>query len=197
MNRSASHRRTAWAVGGVSAGMFVLAFAVAPFYGAICEALGIQNAGTISRNFGPPSAEPTVRPVTMRFATTVNGNLPWDFEAVEHRADIETGRLYTATFRVRNNSDQPLTGRAVPSVSPWQATPYLDKTECFCFSEQPLAPGETAELALRYAVLPDLPTQFDALTLSYTFMNIDPDAIAMPEQAQQADNHDHDHAHGT
>lgn len=194
---SAGTRRTAWAVGGVSAGMFVLGFAIAPFYGAICEALGIQNAGTISRSFGPASAEPTVRPVTMRFSTTVNGNLPWDFKAVEHRADIETGQLYTATFRVRNNSDRPLVGRAVPSVSPWQATPYLDKTECFCFNEQPLAPGEEAELTLRYAVLPDLPTQFDALTLSYTFMNIDPDAIAMPALSQRDDTDHDDHSHGT
>ncbi len=197
-----SHRRTALLAGGLALGMFAFGFALAPFYSQICAALGIQVADAPQVRklapLGPPAADPVVRPVTVRFDTTVNANLPWEFEPVTRRLDLETGSRHTATFRARNLSDRPQTGRAVVSVTPWQATPYVDKTECFCFQEQPLEPGAEAELTLRFVVLPDLPLEYRNLTLSYTFMNIDPDAVAQPRghaEALQRDRQGHGTAH--
>ena len=197
-----NHRRTALLAGGLAVGMFGFGFALAPFYSQICAALGIQVADSPTGNsgrtrIGPPSAAPVVRPVTVRFDATVNGNLPWEFAPVERRMEIQTGRLYTASYTARNLSDKTITGRAVVAVTPWQATPYVDKTECFCFQEQTLEPGAEAELPLRFAVLPDLPAEFNNVTLSYTFMNTDPDAVARPHA--HADGHDskQDQAHET
>ena len=115
------HGRTALLIGGLAVGMFGVGFAMAPYYGQICAALGIQVADTPTGKgqriaLGPPSANPVVRPVTVRFDATVNGNLPWEFEPVQRRMDIDTGRLYTASYTARNLSDQPITGRAVVSV---------------------------------------------------------------------------------
>lgn len=193
-----AHRRTALLIGGIALGMFGLGFALAPYYSQICAALGIQVADaprTRTRVLGPPSAEPVARPVTVRFDANVNGNLPWEFAPVTRKLEINTGSLHNATFRVRNLSDRPLTGRAVVNITPWQATPYIDKTECFCFQEQPLEAGAEAELTLRFAVLPDLPSEYSNITLSYTFMNIDPDAVARPHGHD--DDHSHDQAHET
>lgn len=200
MSRPATaHRRVAWLTGAVAAGMFGLGFALAPFYSQICAALGIQVADAPrQRTSGPPSADPVVRPVTVRFDANVNGNLPWEFAPVTRKMEIDTGALHTATFRAHNLSDQRLVGRAVVSITPWQATPYVDKTECFCFQEQPLEPGAEAELTLRFAVLPDLPSEFTHLTLSYTFMNTDPDAVARPHVHDDGHDHPpHDQAHET
>jgi cytochrome c oxidase assembly protein subunit 11 len=194
-----NHRNAAVLVGGLAVGMFGFGFVLAPFYGQICAALGIQVADTPAGKgtriaLGPPSAEPVVRPVTVRFDATVNGNLPWEFAPVARKMEIETGRLYSASYTARNLSDQPITGRAVVSVTPWQATPYVDKTECFCFQEQRLEAGAEAEMPLRFAVLPDLPAEYSNITLSYTFMNVDPDAVARPH-GHDDDGHDHDHDH--
>lgn len=197
MSRGAtSHRRTALLAGGVAAGMFGLGFALAPFYSQICAALGIQVADAPRQRIklAPPSATAVARPLTVRFDATVNGNLPWEFAPVTRKMEIETGRLYSASYTARNLSDRTITGRAVVSVVPWQATPYVDKIECFCFQKQTLEPGAAAELPLRFAVLADLPAEYGNVTLSYTFMNADPDAVARPHVRE--DGHDHGHAQG-
>jgi cytochrome c oxidase assembly protein subunit 11 len=60
-------------------------------------------------------------------------------------------------------------GQAVPSVAPNVASIYFSKTECFCFTEQKLAAGETREMPVRFVVDPALPDTISTLTLSYTF----------------------------
>ena len=83
------------------------------------------------------------------------------------------GELSEAVFVVENHSDRSITGRAIPSVAPVQAGVYLNKSECFCFNKQVLAPGERREMPVRFVIDPDLPERFSSLTLSYTFFDAD------------------------
>ncbi len=62
-----------------------------------------------------------------------------------------------------------MTGQAVPSVAPQRASLYFNKTECFCFTRQTLAPGERREMPVRFVVDTELPQDVRTLTLSYTF----------------------------
>ena len=77
-------------------------------------------------------------------------------------------------FLARNRSNSAVTGQAIPSVVPWQATGFFSKLECFCFNKQTLAGGELAEMPLRFVVSPDLPANIESLTLSYNFMRLKP-----------------------
>ncbi|MDX1592694.1 MAG: cytochrome c oxidase assembly protein [Gammaproteobacteria bacterium] len=198
-----NHGRTALWIGGIALAMFGLGFGLAPFYGQICAALGIQVADAPRQRAveivtpGPPAAEPVARPVTVRFDANVHADLPWDFAPVTRKMEIETGRLHTASYTARNNAARTITGRAVVNVTPWQATPYVDKVECFCFQEQTLEAGAEVEMPLRFAVLPDLPREFNHLTVSYTFMNTDPDAVARPHAHDDGHDHTQDQAHET
>jgi cytochrome c oxidase assembly protein subunit 11 len=72
-----------------------------------------------------------------------------------------------------------VTGQAIPSVAPWQASAFFSKMECFCFSQQTLSGGATRDMPLRFMVSPDLPEDIRSLTLSYNFMRVqDSDRIA-------------------
>ncbi|MCB1588356.1 MAG: cytochrome c oxidase assembly protein, partial [Xanthomonadales bacterium] len=46
---------------------------------------------------------------------------------------------------------------------------YFNKTECFCFTEQLLQPGESREMPVRFVIDPELPKEVKVVTLSYTF----------------------------
>jgi cytochrome c oxidase assembly protein subunit 11 len=65
-----------------------------------------------------------------------------------------------------------VTGQAIPSVAPWQATAYFSKLECFCFNKQTLAGNQLTEMPLRFMVSRDLPKDINSLTLSYSFMRL-------------------------
>ena len=73
---------------------------------------------------------------------------------------------------IKNLSSQKLVGTAIPSVAPNSAARFLNKTECFCFNNQPLAAGEDAELAVVFIIDPDLPASVNTVTLSYTIFDI-------------------------
>jgi cytochrome c oxidase assembly protein subunit 11 len=73
---------------------------------------------------------------------------------------------------------------------PAAAGPHFRKIECFCFTEQTIAPGETVEFPVVYFVDPELVTDPDArrideITLSYTFYPSTPGA-AKPADAAPA-----------
>lgn len=168
-----ARRRGAWLLALVPLAMFALGFALAPLYSMICEAVGIQSAAAAVAGARQPVAASQDRVVTVRFDTNVPSDLPWEFVADAGRLEVRPGAMQTMTFRVRNRSDRPLVGRAIPSVVPWQAERHFIKTECFCFRDQAIGPGESKEMILRFQVAPALPTEIDALTLSYTFLRHD------------------------
>ena len=65
-----------------------------------------------------------------------------------------------------------MVGQAIPSVSPFDATDYLHKTECFCFTSQPLDGRGEKVMPLKIIVDQDLPKHINKLTLSYTLFDI-------------------------
>ncbi|MNJ62613.1 Cytochrome c oxidase assembly protein CtaG [compost metagenome] len=65
-----------------------------------------------------------------------------------------------------------MTAQAVPSVAPARAAAWFHKTECFCFTQQVLQPGEQIEMPVRFIVDRDLPRDVHHLTLGYTLFDI-------------------------
>lgn len=151
-------------------GMIGAAYASIPLYRAFCQVTGFD--GTVSRARAAPKAVLN-ETVTVRFDANVNG-LPWDFTAEQTAQKIQLGETKLAFFKVVNNSDQPVTARAVFNVVPEQAGPYFKKLQCFCFSDQTIGARQTVEMPVLYFVDPKYAQDFETkgmkeITLSYTF----------------------------
>ena len=175
---SQRNRRTAIVLSLVVLGMFGFGFAMVPLYNLICQVTGVQSVA-LRTSVEPDEIKQSVavdpnRRVTVKFDTTVNPNLPWEFEARTNVIEVMPGEVMEVMFLARNRSNSAVTGQAIPSVVPWQATGFFSKLECFCFNKQTLAGGELAEMPLRFVVSPDLPANIESLTLSYNFMRLKP-----------------------
>ena len=176
--RAGRHRGTALAVLGVAVAMVGLAYAAVPLYAAFCRATGfggtprIADAGVATRG---------KRVIDVHFDANVAPGLPWSFEPEQTALPVRTGETVTAFFRVKNLASRDTAANAVYNITPDVAGFYFNKIACFCFNEQRLGPGETAELPVVFFVDPKLendPTtkSVDTLTLSYTFFAAKPDA---------------------
>ena len=88
-------------------------------------------------------------------------------------SDLHPGAFTQVTFEVRNASDRPVTGQAIPSFGPQLAGRYFKKLDCFCFTQQTLAPGEVRRMPVAFVIEPELPRDVNTVTLSYTFFEVE------------------------
>jgi cytochrome c oxidase assembly protein subunit 11 len=152
--------------------MFGFGFALIPLYGLVCDLTGFSGSTSMLVNPADVQERPDVsRLVTVEFTTTVNGGAPWTFAAETQRLQVHPGQLYTVNFIARNGQDRAVVAQATPNILPRDATKYLRKTECFCFRQQPFAAGEEKRMPVRFLLDPELPTDVQTVTLSYTFFD--------------------------
>ncbi|MEW8689904.1 MAG: cytochrome c oxidase assembly protein [Candidatus Thiodiazotropha endolucinida] len=180
------NRRTTLLLSGLVVAMFGFGFALVPLYNLFCQITGTQSLAQRSQiGLATPTSERVdqARWVTVKFDTTVNPNLPWEFVAETNKMRVHPGQTYEVNFHARNRSHSAVTGQAIPSVAPWQATPFFSKLECFCFNKQRLDGSEKTIMPLQFMVSTELPAEINSLTLSYSFMRL-----------KEADNDDRENA---
>lgn len=167
----ARNRRLGLILAGVVAGMVGLSFAASPFYRLFCQLTGFGGA-TVRAEKAPDQVRE--RTVTVRFNADVDPGLPWDFKPAQREMKVRLGESALAFYTARNRAREAITGTAVFNVQPDKAGGYFDKVQCFCFTEQRLEPGQSADLAVSFFVDPALADDrklddVASITLSYTF----------------------------
>jgi cytochrome c oxidase assembly protein subunit 11 len=156
----------------VSVLMFGFGYAMVPFYKVLCDSLGLNRvlkADALADN----SQVDTARTLTIELDANLRSNLPWTFTPVEKRLSVHPGALTQVTYEVRNRSDRPITGQAIPSFGPQLAGRYFKKLDCFCFTQQTLAPGEVRRMPVVFVIEGGLPEEVNTITLSYTFFEVE------------------------
>jgi cytochrome c oxidase assembly protein subunit 11 len=147
------------------------AYAAVPLYRMFCAVTGFD--GTPRRATGP-SQRTLEQTVTVRFDGNVAPSLPWRFAPVETTMTVKLGENAVAVYKATNLSDKRVVATAAYNIFPEIAASYFNKIECFCFTEQVLEPGQTAELALSFFIDPEIVRDHNAgrithVTVSYTF----------------------------
>ena len=101
------------------------------------------------------------RMMTIKFIAEVDGSLQWDFRAPKDAIEIKVGQNSIVKYEGKNLSNQTITATAEFIALPEKITPYLIKTECFCFTEQTLAPGESKIFTMVFFLDPSLDSDID------------------------------------
>ena len=164
-------------------------YAAVPFYNWFCRTTGFN--GTTQVATSAPSGAPLTRKIAVRFDSNVAGGLPWKFEPEQTEIEIRIGEVVTVFFNVTNQSARTTTGQAAYNVAPLTVGAYFQKINCFCFTEQTLAPGEKREMPVVFYVDPSIVKDSDndglnTITLSYTFYPLREPA-AKPLAASESD----------
>ena len=154
----------------IAIGMLGFGFAMVPMYRQICEALGLTATRVVASANTQVDAS---RSVNVELIASSSG-LPWQFEAIDRSVRLHPGELATVRYRVVNTLNRPVVANAVMNTSPMRAAQYIEKQECFCFSEQKLAAGETREMPVVFRVKADAPRDLETISLSYTFFEVGP-----------------------
>lgn len=168
----AKNRKVVWSTILLALLMFSLGFLLVPFYDVFCELTGLNGKVKTVAQSEKKFEVDSNRWVTVELVTTVNGAMPLVFRAEKTKIRVHPGEYQRVVFTGTNTSKATVKGRAIPSIAPGWATKFLNKTECFCFSEQTFEPGKMREMPVRFVIDPELPDTVSDLTLSYTFFDI-------------------------
>jgi len=177
-------------LGGVACGMVGLSFAAVPLYDLFCSVTGF--GGTTQTAEAAPAAVGE-RVMAVQFNSDVSNDVPWRFKPAQREIELRVGEVGLAFYTATNESKNTILGSATFNVTPLKAGIYFTKIDCFCFEEQVLRPGESAELPVTFFIDPDIVNDRDmddvtTITLSYTFFNQGEEAlkIYLGEEAQLA-----------
>lgn len=170
MSQQTDTRRLVTRLLVVVVAMFGFGFALVPMYDVLCKAFGI-NGKTDGQFRGEQQVDDS-RTVRVQFLATNAEGMVWRFEPLEAEVRVHPGASHEVRFVASNPTDRPMTAQAVPSVAPSRAAAWFHKTECFCFTQQVLQPGERIEMPVRFIVDRDLPRDVHHLTLGYTLFDI-------------------------
>lgn len=154
--------------------MFGFGYAMVPLYNIICDVTGLNGkTGRLSAAEASARSDDVRREITVEFTASVNRSGDWVFRPNQAEMKVQPGKTYQATYYAENLSSKPIVGQATPSVSPFSAAPYFNKTECFCFTRQEFdaagTEGGARDMPLTFIIDPDVPINVDRVTLSYTF----------------------------
>lgn len=170
--RQAANRRIITRAVVVAVAMFGFGFAMVPLYDLFCDITGLNGkTGVTDSASARAQAVDETRLITVEFTGNTAGGLPWEFRPVVAKMQVHPGQVAEAVYVARNTTSGRMVGRAIPSVAPNRAAAHFKKTECFCFSNQELAPGESREMPVRFVVETDVPQDVHTITLSYSFFN--------------------------
>jgi cytochrome c oxidase assembly protein subunit 11 len=160
-------------LGLISVSMFAFAiWVMPPLYDVFCEITGL-NGKTGGRYVVVDVQEvDTSRTVTVQFVAFNNDGMPWKFQPDVRSIKVHPGEQTRIDYLAVNPTNRDMIGQAIPSLVPFSAANYFHKTECFCFEQQILRAGESAEMPMLFIVDRDIPRQVHTITLSYTLFDV-------------------------
>jgi cytochrome c oxidase assembly protein subunit 11 len=167
--KNPQHGRLALKLLAVALGAFAFGFALVPLYDVFCKITGAGGRDDLITAAALPARIDESRLVTVDFVANLPTVGNWKFAPEVRSMQVQPGRLYQANFLAVNETGQATWAQAVPDVAPSSATQWFRKTECFCFTPQQFAVGETKHMPVRFFVDPELPKHVERITLAYTF----------------------------
>jgi cytochrome c oxidase assembly protein subunit 11 len=172
-----ANRRVGLAAALFAIAMIGAAYAAVPLYRLFCQVTGFGGTTGVAAAAPTTGAIPGSS-INVRFDANVGSGLPWRFKPKATAVTIPIGEKRLAYYTSSNLSDRPVTGMAGFNVTPDVAGRYFIKIDCFCFTEQTLAAGETVDMPVSYYIDPaimDDPVarKVSEITLSYTFHPVD------------------------
>ena len=122
----------------------------------------------------PKAISPKIidRKITINFIAKVDSSLEWKFKPLQDTIDVKIGENKIIEYEGKNLSNRTITSTANFIAEPEAFQAYLVKTECFCFTEQTLKPGESKIFTMVFYIDPSLDSDWyfnDLKELVFTY----------------------------
>jgi cytochrome c oxidase assembly protein subunit 11 len=170
---SERRRRWGWKLALIVAGMVGFAFINVPLFRVFCTHLGIYvpQDEKLAASVGPVDAS---RDIHVSFSGVIATGLHVGFQPDQPLQTAHIGQRMENKFTFTNDSNQTVRFRAIHDIFPAQAATHLALIQCFCFSDQTMAPHTSKTLPVIYQLNTGLDPLVARVSLMYTLEPLAP-----------------------
>jgi cytochrome c oxidase assembly protein subunit 11 len=172
---SERRRRWGWKLALIVAGMVGFAFINVPLFRVFCTHFGIYVPADQKLAASTAPAD-TSRSINISFSGVIADGLHVGFQPDQSLQTVHIGERFENKFTFTNNSNQTVHFRAIHDIYPYQAATHLALIQCFCFSDQTMAPHTTKTLPVIYQINTGLDPLVARVSLMYTLEPLAPPA---------------------
>lgn len=159
-------------------GILVIGFTYAsvPLYRVFCQSY--NYGGTVSINHDSNKVQ-SMKPVKdkvikVKFNADIGATMQWNFKPQQNFVRVIPGETALAFYTAKNPLNVPVNGISTYNIIPYEAAPYFNKIQCFCFEEQRLNPHEEVDMPVFFYIDPEFINDpkmqnVEEIVLSYTF----------------------------
>ncbi len=122
-------------------------------YQLFCEITGINGT---PKKTQISSAEVTSQDIKIVFDSNLAPDLSLKFFPEQRSINIKIGETKTAYYIVENLYTKDISTMSVVSVEPEGVAKYVNKIECFCFSQQDLLAKELKKMPIVFFISPEI-----------------------------------------
>lgn len=154
--------------------MLGMGYAGVPLYKMFCQAQGLGGQAVVGQTSKVETMDPVERQIRIFFNADTASAMQWNFRPHQAQITVKPGETALAFYRAKNPCDRPIIGISTYNVLPFDAAPYFNKIQCFCFEEQRLNPHEQVDMPVFFYIDPEYADDpalqdCDTIHLSYTF----------------------------
>lgn len=173
-------RRGLW-LGVIVVGMVGFAFINVPLFRVFCTHIGLYVPAN-EQLAATTGAVNVKRTINILFTGLSAKGLSVTLTPADSLQTAHIQQRMENKFTFVNNTDQTVRFRAIHDIYPYSAATHLALIQCFCFSDQTMAPHTTKTLPVIYQMNKGLDPLVDRVSLMYTLEPLAPAAPAAPGQ---------------
>ncbi|PIM96673.1 Cytochrome c oxidase assembly protein CtaG [Candidatus Hodgkinia cicadicola] len=163
---------------GLSISMFIsmigFCYLITKWYKITCAKLGLAGIPKKGTNLNKTLYHQLIK---IDFITQVDRTLACAFDCSVSHITLISGEVVKINYKLRNKSNNYLVSEAVYNITPFVASKYFNKLQCFCYNKMIISPYTNIVLPLVFYIDPNI--NFDdstknikELTLTYTLNNM-------------------------
>ncbi|PIM95832.1 Cytochrome c oxidase assembly protein CtaG [Candidatus Hodgkinia cicadicola] len=117
------------------------------------------------------------QPIQIEFITQVDKMLPCVFRCSISHITLIPGEVTKANYKLRNKNNDYFVGEAIYNITPFIASKYFNKLQCFCYNKMIIPPFADIVLPLVFYIDPNINFDDDTknikkITLTYILNNM-------------------------
>ncbi|PIM94903.1 Cytochrome c oxidase assembly protein CtaG [Candidatus Hodgkinia cicadicola] len=155
--------------------MGIFCYLITKLYRITCTKFGLAGIPKKGTNI---NMKLNHKPIQIEFITQVDKTLPCEFKCGITHVTLIPGEIIKVNYKLKNKNNNYFVSEAIYNITPFIASKYFNKLQCFCYNKMIVPPCTSMVLPLVFYIDPNIDfddgtKHIERITLTYILNNME------------------------